>query len=40
VVREGGDRTAIEELADYLEDQIRVEPNSLGFVGAPPGASR
>ena len=35
VVREGGDRTAIEELADYLEDQIRVEPNSLGFVGAP-----
>jgi DNA-binding transcriptional LysR family regulator len=38
VVREGGDRTAIEELADYLEDQIRVEPNSLGFVGAPPRA--
>jgi DNA-binding transcriptional LysR family regulator len=38
VVREGGDRTAIEELADYLEDQIRVEPNSLGFVGAPPEA--
>ncbi len=38
VVREGGDRAAIEELADYLEDQIRVEPNSLGFVGAPPGA--
>jgi DNA-binding transcriptional LysR family regulator len=38
VVREGGDRTAIEELADYLEDQIRVEPNSLGFVGAPPVA--
>ncbi len=38
VVREGGDRTAIEELADYLEDQIRVEPNSLGFVGAPPAA--
>jgi hypothetical protein len=22
-------------LADYLKDQIRVEPNSLGFVGAP-----
>jgi DNA-binding transcriptional LysR family regulator len=35
VVREGGDRTAIEELADYLEDQIRAEPNSLGF-GEPP----
>ena len=42
VVREGGDRTAIDELADYLEDQIRVEPNSPGFVGAPPvaGADR
>ena len=38
VVREGGDRTAVEELADYLEEQIRVEPNSLGFVGAPPEA--
>jgi DNA-binding transcriptional LysR family regulator len=38
VVREGGDRTAVEELADYLEDQIRVEPNSLGFVAAPPAA--
>jgi DNA-binding transcriptional LysR family regulator len=38
VVREGGDRTAIEELADYLEDQIRAEPNSLGFMGAPPRA--
>ena len=37
VVREGGDRTAIEELADYLKDQIRVEPNSLGFVSGPPG---
>jgi DNA-binding transcriptional LysR family regulator len=37
VVREGGDRTAIEELADYLENQIRVEPNSLGFAGAPGG---
>jgi DNA-binding transcriptional LysR family regulator len=35
VVREGGERNAIEELADYLEDQIRVEPNSLGFAGAP-----
>jgi DNA-binding transcriptional LysR family regulator len=34
VVREGGDRTAIEELADYLKNQIRAEPNSLGFVGA------
>ena len=40
VVREGGDRTAIEELADYLEGQIRVEPNSLGFAGAPQEASR
>jgi DNA-binding transcriptional LysR family regulator len=36
VVREGGDRTAVEELADYLEEQIRVEPNSLGFAGGPP----
>jgi DNA-binding transcriptional LysR family regulator len=35
VVREGGERTTIEELADYLEDQIRVEPNSLGFASAP-----
>jgi hypothetical protein len=26
VVREGGDRTALEELADYLADQIRAEP--------------
>jgi DNA-binding transcriptional LysR family regulator len=34
LVREGGGRTAIDELADYLEDQIRAEPNSLGFVGA------
>ena len=40
VVGQGGDRTAIEELADYLEGQIRVEPNSLGFAGAPPEASR
>ncbi len=37
MVREGGDRTAIEELADYLEDQIRVEPNSLGFASAAGG---
>jgi DNA-binding transcriptional LysR family regulator len=36
VVREGGGRTAVEELADYLKDQIRVEPNSLGFASAPP----
>jgi DNA-binding transcriptional LysR family regulator len=34
VVREGGERTVIEELADYLKNQIRAEPNSLGFVGA------
>jgi DNA-binding transcriptional LysR family regulator len=27
-----GDRTAIEELADYLKIQIQAEPNSLGFV--------
>jgi DNA-binding transcriptional LysR family regulator len=40
VVRGGSDRTAIEELADYLENQIRTEPNSLGFAGAPSGASR
>jgi DNA-binding transcriptional LysR family regulator len=39
VVREGDDRTAIEELADYLEAQIRVEPNSLGFAGAPAGGA-
>jgi DNA-binding transcriptional LysR family regulator len=38
LVREGGERTAIEELADYLKNQIRAEPNSLGFGGAPPGA--
>ena len=35
VVREGGGRTAVEELADYLKDQIRVEPNSLGFANVP-----
>jgi DNA-binding transcriptional LysR family regulator len=40
VVREGGDRTAIEELADYLENQIRVEPNSLGFVVPPARTDR
>jgi len=27
-VRDGGDRAVIEELADYLKDEIRVEPNS------------
>jgi DNA-binding transcriptional LysR family regulator len=26
-VREGGDRTAIEELADHIKEEIRVEPN-------------
>ena len=31
VVRDGGSRTAVEELADYLKDQIVAEPNSLGF---------
>ena len=31
IVREGSDRTAIEELADYLQEQIRAEPDSLGF---------
>jgi DNA-binding transcriptional LysR family regulator len=31
VVPEGGSRTAVEELADYLKDQILAEPNSLGF---------
>ena len=40
VVREGGDRTAIEELADYLEDQIRMEPNSLGFAEPPARTDR
>jgi DNA-binding transcriptional LysR family regulator len=29
-VRDGGDRTAIEELADYLKDEIRVEPATAG----------
>jgi len=33
VVREGGSRSAVEELADYLKDQILAEPNSLGFGG-------
>jgi len=37
LVREGGGATAVEELADYLKDQIRSEPNSLGFAGAPAG---
>jgi DNA-binding transcriptional LysR family regulator len=27
-VRDGGDRAAIEQLADYLKDEIRVEPES------------
>jgi DNA-binding transcriptional LysR family regulator len=27
-VRDGGDRAAIEQLADYLKDEIRVEPNT------------
>ncbi|HEY6259049.1 MAG TPA: LysR family transcriptional regulator [Xanthobacteraceae bacterium] len=41
LVREGADRTAIEELADYLKDQIRAEPDSLGFASASSaGASR
>lgn len=41
IVREGGDRGAIEELADYLKDQIRIEPDSLGFTSAPTvGVSR
>jgi hypothetical protein len=26
------------EIVVNLEDQIRAEPNSLGFVGAPQGA--
>jgi len=33
-VREGGDRTVIEELADYLKDEIRVEPNASGGASA------
>jgi DNA-binding transcriptional LysR family regulator len=28
-VREGGDRTAIEELADYLKDEILLEPGEI-----------
>jgi DNA-binding transcriptional LysR family regulator len=27
-VRDGGDRAAIEQLADYLKEEIRVEPNA------------
>jgi hypothetical protein len=26
-VREGGDRTAIEELADHIKEEIRFEPD-------------
>ena len=33
-VRDGGDRTVIEELADYLKDEIRVEPNASHGSGA------
>ena len=33
-VRDGGDRTVIEELADYLKDEIRVEPNASHASGA------
>jgi hypothetical protein len=29
-VRDGGDRAAIEELADYLKEEITVEPNPVG----------
>jgi DNA-binding transcriptional LysR family regulator len=39
LVREGGERTAIEELADYLKNQIRAEPDSLGLGSAPGPAS-
>ena len=39
MVREGSDRGAIEELADYLEQQIRAEPESLGFTSPPVGAA-
>jgi len=28
-VRDGGDRTVIEELADYLKDEIRLDPNAV-----------
>jgi DNA-binding transcriptional LysR family regulator len=38
LVRTSGDRTAIEELADYLKNQIRAEPDSLGFTGASAAA--
>jgi DNA-binding transcriptional LysR family regulator len=41
LVREGGDRTAMEELADFIKDQIHVEPDSLSFARASAaGASR
>ena len=29
-VRDGGERTVIEELADYLKGEIRLEPNPSG----------
>ncbi|HEY6259050.1 MAG TPA: LysR family transcriptional regulator [Xanthobacteraceae bacterium] len=29
LVREGGDRSAIEQLADYLKEEIRVDPTSV-----------
>jgi DNA-binding transcriptional LysR family regulator len=34
-VREGGDRTAIEELADYLKDEILLEPSELRLAVRP-----
>jgi hypothetical protein len=34
-VREGGDRTAIEDLANYLRDEILREPSELRLVARP-----
>jgi hypothetical protein len=35
-VRDGGDRAAIEELADYLKDEITVTPDAAG---SPPAGA-
>ena len=40
-VRDGGERTAIEELADYLKDGIREQPMpASGPTASSPGAKR
>jgi DNA-binding transcriptional LysR family regulator len=37
-VRDGGERTVIEELADYLKDEIRLDPNAAGGATAAAAA--